>query len=297
MAVSQLRVRLLGGFVVESLDEREIGSRKGRTVLKVLALARGGPVSTDRLVDVLWGDDLPARPTDQVGVLVSRLRAVVGADRLVRTEAGYALHYDWLDVDELDARVVEAERRHAATQLSAARAAAEAALALVRGPLLPEEDAAWALAERVAADRGAYRARAVLAECALDAGDHGAAIGAAEALLSSDPYDEPALRILMRAHAGAGRPASGIAAYAVLRERLAEDLGLSPTPATEALHDALVLGDLASSSIAKRRLACTERSARLTQLQKVGRRQRSSVTCAFGRGQSARSEGLEPPTF
>jgi tetratricopeptide (TPR) repeat protein len=79
------------------------------------------------------------------------------------------------------------------------------------------------------------------AEAALDAGDAFAAVGAASAALDHDGYDERALRVLMRAHVAVGRPASALGAYAVVRARLAEDLGVSPTPETEALHDAVVL--------------------------------------------------------
>lgn len=158
----RLRVRLLGGLSVDGLDEREIGSRKGRTVLKLLALARGGSVPPDRMVEVLWGDDPPSRPLNQLGVLVSRLGAVLGAERLPRSDAGYALRCDWLDVDELEARVVEAKRRLSTGQAGAARAAAQAGLALVRGPLLPDEEGDWIDAERAAADRLSQRARLVL---------------------------------------------------------------------------------------------------------------------------------------
>ena len=55
------------------------------------------------------------------------------------------------------------------------------------------------------------------------------------------PYDEAALRALMRAHVGAGRPASALSVYADVRARLAADLGVSPDARTEALH-AEVLG-------------------------------------------------------
>jgi DNA-binding SARP family transcriptional activator len=61
----------------------------------VLALARGVPVSVDRIADVLWGDDQPARPADQVGVLAPRLRGVLGAERIARSDAGYSLVADW----------------------------------------------------------------------------------------------------------------------------------------------------------------------------------------------------------
>src|SRR5687768_1964375 len=95
----RMRVRVLGGFAVDGLAEHDLGSRKARSLLKVLTLARGAPVSVERLADVLWADDPPARPSDQVGVLVSRLRGVLGADRIVRSDAGYVLRVDWLDID------------------------------------------------------------------------------------------------------------------------------------------------------------------------------------------------------
>lgn len=249
--MAQLRIRVLGGLTVEGLDEREIGSRKGRTLLKVLAVARGSPVTTERIADVLWGDEQPSRPVDQVGVLVSRLRAVLGPDRLPRADAGYAVRFDWLDLTELEARVDDAERRHRAAQAAGARAAAHAALTLVRGPLLPDEDGEWIGLERAAVEALVRRARLVLAEAALVGGEHGTAVDSAEALLGLDPYDERGLRVLMRAHAAAGRPASALAAYARVRARLGEDLGVVPAAETESLHDALVRGQPADEAPAR----------------------------------------------
>ncbi|MGH9281385.1 MAG: AfsR/SARP family transcriptional regulator, partial [Acidimicrobiales bacterium] len=118
-----MRVRLLGGFEVEGFSERDLGSRKGRTLLKVLALARGAPVTVDRLADALWGDEPPSRPSDQVGVLVSRLRRVVGAERIARTDQGYALSVDWLDVPELASLADTAAAALAGRRVGVARAA------------------------------------------------------------------------------------------------------------------------------------------------------------------------------
>ena len=104
----RLRARLLGAFAVDGFEERELGSRKARLLLRRLALANGAAVPIDELADVLWGDRLPARPADQVGVLVARLRRVLGPDRLRRSDEGYHLELDWLDVAELEARAREA---------------------------------------------------------------------------------------------------------------------------------------------------------------------------------------------
>ncbi|MDQ2883186.1 MAG: winged helix-turn-helix domain-containing protein [Actinomycetota bacterium] len=80
-----MQARVLGGLRIGGLTDAEIGSRKARTLLAVLLLARGAPVRTDRLVDVLWGDAPPERPAEQLGVLVSRLRRVLGPDAVQRT--------------------------------------------------------------------------------------------------------------------------------------------------------------------------------------------------------------------
>ena len=234
---------MLGGLTVDGISERELGSRKGRTLLKMLVLARGRPVSAGTLAEVLWGDDQPSRPSEQISVLVSRLRGVVGADRIPRTDAGYSLRVDWLDVDEVAALASAGARALADGKVGAARAAAEAALSLDRGPVLPDEDGNWAEVERAGAEAAVARARALAIDAAVAAGDHGAAAALGEAALARNPYDEDALRALMRSHLAAGRPASALAAYARVRSRLAEDLGVSPTADTEALHHLTLTAD------------------------------------------------------
>lgn len=96
-----MRVRPLGGFEIEGLIDRDLGSRRGRSLLKTLALARGRPVPVGRIADVLSGDAQPPHPADQVGVLVSRLRggAQSGAGRPLGR--GLPLRREWVDVDEL----------------------------------------------------------------------------------------------------------------------------------------------------------------------------------------------------
>ncbi|HEY7938387.1 MAG TPA: BTAD domain-containing putative transcriptional regulator, partial [Acidimicrobiales bacterium] len=237
-----VRVRVIGGFEVEGLDAPRLGSRKARTLLKMLALERGRAVTAETLAERLWPDVAPANPTEQVRVLVSRLRGVLGAERLPRTDAGYALLAEWLDLDALAELVADARRRIASGAPGSARAACTAALELVRGPLLPDEpDAEWAEADRALLARLELDARRSGAEAALDAGDHAGAALLAQGALDHDPFDEVLVRILMRGLVGSGRPASALAAYAALRERLVEELGVSPTPETEELHTAILL--------------------------------------------------------
>jgi DNA-binding SARP family transcriptional activator/tetratricopeptide (TPR) repeat protein len=238
-----LGVRVVGEFRLDGADLATLRSRKARTLLKRLALAEGAVVSTDALADALWGDAPPADTAADLSVLVSRARALVGSKRLERREGGYALLADWCDRVELVALTREAIRRHAAGDVAGACVAAEAALALVRGPLLADEpDAEWSRSARTSTAAVVAEAHQIAAAASLAAGHVGDAAAHARSGLEHDPYDEIALRVLMNAHVVAGRPASALAAYAATRARLAEDLGVSPSPDTEALHQRILIG-------------------------------------------------------
>jgi DNA-binding SARP family transcriptional activator len=234
-------VRLLGDFRVDGVELDALRSRQARRLLKRLALEQGGTVPADSLADAVWGDRPPAHPERDLHVLVSRARSVVGADRLVRRDGGYALLADWWDDAELVTLGREAARRAEAGDPVGARTAAEAALALARGPLLADEpDAAWATEARSSAAASLADVLRVAATAALATGQVGDAAAYASRALAADPYDEAALRTLMRAHAAAGRPASALAEFARAAERLGEELGVDPSAETRALHEQLL---------------------------------------------------------
>ncbi|HXX88648.1 MAG TPA: AAA family ATPase, partial [Acidimicrobiales bacterium] len=119
-------------------------------------------------------------------------------------------------------------------------------------------DAPWADEARAGVERSLARLRQIAAEASLASGDPFTAAGTAQQALDHDPYDEHALRLLMRAHVAAGRPASALAAYAQTRELLADALGTSPSAPTEALHLAILREELepevaVAASVTRRR--------------------------------------------
>ena len=239
-----LAVRVLNDFAVDGLEPQSLGSRKARLALHLLALAGGQVVSSAALADALWGETPPAKPDDQLAVLVSRLRSVLGRDRIEHRDRGYLLRCDWLDATELAGLADEVSRRRDAGQVMGAAAAARVALSLIHGDgpaLLPGE---WAQLRRADLERLIRRARQVAATALLAAGDWMAAADAAATALEYDPYDEAALRVLLRAQVMGGRVAAALAAYASTRERLADELGTDPSPETEALQLAILRGEL-----------------------------------------------------
>ena len=243
-AMKSLALRVLSGFGVDGVEPQALGSRKGRLALCVLALAAGQQVPGDVLADTLWGDSPPARPEDQVAVLISRLRSVLGRERIQRRDRGYVLVCDWLDASELAALTEEMDRRRAAGNMLGAAAAARIALSLLRGYAPPPVPGEWAQLRLAELDRLAGRARQLAAAVLLEAGDWMAAADAATAAVAADGYDEASLRVLLRAYVAGGRVAAALAAYAQARERLAAELGTDPSPETVALYTAVLRGEL-----------------------------------------------------
>ena len=241
-----VRLRLSSTLAVDAGDGarsgRELGSRKARTLLALLAASRGRPVATDRIVAALWPEAPPADPAANVATLVSRVRRTLGAGLVEGRPGAYALGGSWsLDLVEAEQWVAEAAGRLAAGEHALAESAAAAALELLGGEtaLLDEVDDDWVLQVRrdVDALRRAARHHRVAALLALDPAT---AVRVATEGTGADPYDELAVRDLMRALAADGRAAAALSAYDRLARTLREDLGTDPDRATSDLHLALL---------------------------------------------------------
>ena len=239
-----LRVRVLGPLSVavdgHEVPPHELASRKGRTLLKLLLARRGEIVPAEVAAEVLWPGRPPADPEANLATLVSRLRSVLGPEALAGGRGGWRLVTGprvEIDLEEADRLAVEAAARLAG-QPALALAAAERALELLgRGPFLADEpDADWALLPRREAERLTARCRHLATDAALALGDPARALAHARAAVAADPFDEPAWRAVMTAHAATGAHGAALAAYEQLRQVLEEELGADPAAETQALH-------------------------------------------------------------
>ncbi|HEY1321154.1 MAG TPA: AAA family ATPase [Streptosporangiaceae bacterium] len=244
----RLELRLAGAFGVirdgRELADGEVGSRKSRTLLKLLAVERPGLVPVDRIIDVLWPGTPPAAAEQNVASLVSRLRSALGAGVIQGGRQGYRLagrEVLSVDLDTAADLCDQAERKLTTAAALALAAAARAADLLAAGTAISDEPyATWADPARAELNRLLRRARLSAAQAALATGDPALAARYAEAAMSADPLDEAAHRWYMSASAAAGEPARALTAYAALRERLGEELGAEPAPQTQELHLAIL---------------------------------------------------------
>jgi DNA-binding SARP family transcriptional activator len=102
--------RILGPLeVVEHGRPVVVGAPKVRALLAVLVLHRGEVVSTDRLIDALWGERASPTAARTVQVYVSNLRKVLGEGLVVTEGRGYMLRAEPgdLDVDRFEALLAE----------------------------------------------------------------------------------------------------------------------------------------------------------------------------------------------
>ena len=218
----------------------ELGSRKGRILLRLLAARRGDVLTGPEIAAVLWPEDGPSDPDAVVASLVSRLRRVLGGDAVVGGREGYRLGAVDTDLDRARNLLADAER---AAPAAAGAGAAAALRLLVTGPAPgTAADDEWTAPVRSEAAVLRRRARHLLARAALETGADDDAEDAARDALDEDPLDEAAVRLLMRALLGRQLPAMALRIYDGLRGALADELGIDPAPATRALYEAALHG-------------------------------------------------------
>ncbi|MGB0099283.1 MAG: hypothetical protein WBP61_03295, partial [Nocardioides sp.] len=153
----------------------EIGTRKARLLVAVLAASRGATVPADRLAQVLWGEQQPRDPHANLATLASRLRRSLGDGVLSGTGSGYALAAPVvLDLDDARDLVADARLRLDRREPALAVAAASGALSALGADDALAEECMGAWAADLARDAADLRreARHVLALAAAATGEH-----------------------------------------------------------------------------------------------------------------------------
>jgi DNA-binding SARP family transcriptional activator len=225
-------------------DERplDLGGAKQRAVLAVLLLNANEVVSSERLIDELWGEQPPATATKLVQGYVVGLRKELGADSIVTRASGYALPVAGAQLDALEFARLTGE----AGGQPPARAAdtLRAALALWRGPALAGvalEGPGRHQAERLNELR--LEALTDRVEADLACGRHRELAGELEALVALHPLRERLSAQLMLALYRSGRQADALRVYRETRRVLTDELGLHPGPELQGLEKAILNQD------------------------------------------------------
>ncbi len=246
-----LSVQVLGPLRVHREGTPVHLTAQARAVLALLALGEGVPISSGQLIKALWPAAPPRTARDQVQNLIAALRralgpripgggrAARGSDSLITTEpVGYVLCLPsgQLDLEVFRATLAVARQCRAQGRLADALARYEKGLDLWSGVPCGDIDrpSVSDLAEpltQVHADTVEEWAELAVAQ------GHGARVALRlRPVLAAHPFRERMQELLMRALCQAGRRPEALIVYQEGRRRLAEELGVDPSPSLQTLY-------------------------------------------------------------
>jgi predicted ATPase/DNA-binding winged helix-turn-helix (wHTH) protein len=234
--------------VLQDGDLVQLGSPRQKALLARLLISRNATVTTDRLVEDLWGEEAPDTAKHTLHVYVSRLRKALGVDgeRLGRQGPGYRFT---IEPEELDASRFEDLAKEG--RLSLARHDAESAASLLaealglwRGPALANfSDELFARDEAIRLTELRLTALEQRGWADLELGRHNEVVGELRDLVTQHPFRESLWEQLMLALYRCGRQADALRVYQTVRVTLAEELGIEPGPALRALEQGILNQD------------------------------------------------------
>ncbi|MFG3438727.1 BTAD domain-containing putative transcriptional regulator [Nonomuraea sp. NPDC047897] len=249
---AELEFRLFGPLEVTAGGRGvlDLGTRKQRALVAMLAMEPGRVVSLDRLIGQLWADEPPAGATRTLQAYIAPLRRALEPERLPRTppkvlltrEPGYLLDVTPGQVDLWRFTAWAEEGRAALARGAHDRAVEvlEQALGLWRGEPLGEfadHEFARPVIARLAETRAASLENSF--DARLARGEAASLVAGLEALVKDEPYRERAWSLLVLALYRAGRQADALAALRRVRTKLDGDLGLTPGPELRKLEKAV----------------------------------------------------------
>lgn len=241
------RIQLCGPIVATIDDqriERMLSGRQSRLLFAYLVIHRTRASSHAQLIDAVWPDEPPRAVDSALYALVSKLRRLIGADRIEgRGELRLVLPDDtWVDVEAAAAAIHRAEAAVAGEDWPAAWVAGRVAQHIAVRPFLAGDEAPWIEEQRRELSETYVRSLELAAHASLriGGGELNTAERSARALVRHAPFRESGYRYLMESLTARGNTAEALHVYEQLRTLLREELGAAPSPETQRLHRELL---------------------------------------------------------
>jgi DNA-binding SARP family transcriptional activator len=243
---TSVRVQLCGQLVVDRaglrLDPRLLG-RQGRLLCAYLVLNRHRAVPRAELVGAVWPSSPPGNADSGLSALLSKLRQVLGDGSLDgRSAVRFSAPDVRVDLEDAREAVHRAESSVALGDWARAWGPSQVALFVARRGFLDGEDGDddfdWLVDERRRLVDLELRALETYGAACLGLGgaELAAAVRAGRAMVDAAPYRETGARLLMNALTAQGNRGEAITVYESVRRNLRDQLGVSPSPATQALY-------------------------------------------------------------
>lgn len=229
-----------------------------RRLLASLLLDPDSWVTTDTLVDRMWGESPPSSARSSLHVHLSAVRRQIPGV-ITSGSSAYSLDLSGhiFDVPVFSSLVAEAAGNLERGHLRTASELATRAMGMWRGTPFEElDEVSAARAERARLAEVSNTARATLARALMLQGRVSESIGHLRGILEIEPFNEPMWEELIHAYYLAGRQVDALAAFNQAKQALGDELGLEPGPRLRQLEEQVLLHDpelLAGSSLAEPR--------------------------------------------
>jgi predicted ATPase/DNA-binding SARP family transcriptional activator len=247
-----MEVLLLGPLEVRDQGRAlNVPGNRPRELLALLALNAGRVVSAERLIELLWGDEVPPTAANALQVHISALRKVLEPSGppfrwLISDRSSYVLR---IKPEQIDCARFEqlVDRGHQALKRGDVAQSVELlakAIGQWRGSALADVTGQpWSIGEAKRLEDLRLAAEEDRIEAELALGRNSELIPQLEALISRHPFRERLRGQLMIALYRAGRQAEASDVYQKTREVLVEELGMEPGIELQQLLKAIVNQD------------------------------------------------------
>lgn len=226
--------------------EKQFPGRQGRVAFVFLATHRHRSVHREELMGAIWPDDAPAQTDPALDAILSKLRSMLKGAGLAQPATSIDVSSGsvtlqlpgdaWIDLEAAANALDEAEGALRRQDTMNTWSLANVAVVISRRPLLPDVEAPWIEAQRNALRTLQMRALQCLVTVSASNHEPLLAIQHANEMVELDPFKETAYQLLMKMHAAAGDRAEALRVFARCRELLRDELGVSPSPQTEAVY-------------------------------------------------------------
>src|SRR3954471_18997102 len=252
LSPAEVTIELCGHLSVSAdgrRSETAIPGRQGRVALAPLAPHAGRPVTRERLIAALWGEDAPAGHSQALNVVLSKLRRALGPGVIENAgeRAVQLTPIARVDLEQaqpaLDAAFAARDGRDWAAVAESAGRVAE----LADGGLLPGYEAAWLEDPRRRLDELGLQARELHGDAGLALGgaELAQAERAAQELVEKAPFRESGYLLLMRVREAQGNVVEALRVHERLRTLLRDELGVAPGPQVQAEFERLLKAEQA----------------------------------------------------
>lgn len=245
-----VQFRILGPLeVMAGTDRLELGGARQQIALAALLLSPNKVVTTDRLLEAIYGEHLPPTSRAQAQISISSLRrlfATHGHAQVITThDHGYVMRVGSGQLDSLrfDELIIAARAARGEDKPDLAIARYRDALRLWRGPALDGMDSQLVQVAVSRLDEQCIAANEDRIELELELGRHHELVGELGELSARYPLRERPRGQLMLALYRCGRVAEALQVYQLTRRAMIDELGIEPSERLQQLEQSILASE------------------------------------------------------